>query len=148
MIRPQSCKKLQAALLHSSESLFKIWPFSSVEKTTKRRDTNNSTKHSEPLDCGAAIFEKISVNNEIWSSCNENALIAERFKNVFFRAFGKGRKPRICIKLPQRQQALIGLRVQVPEDAKPQDTLRLDLIQRDWTGRRIIGGLAVEIRVV
>lgn len=93
--------------------------------TLKSKDTAGSNSHLEPLDCRAGILEKISVDNQIWSSRNENAVIAGRFSDAFLRPFGKGRRSKVCIRLPRHEQVLIGWRIQVPENAKPRT-------QFDW----------------
>ena len=41
----------------------------------------------------------------------------------------------------------MGLRLHVPPDVQPGQVLTMDLVQRDETGKRILGGLAIEIYV-
>jgi len=41
----------------------------------------------------------------------------------------------------------MGLEVHVPRTARKGDVLKMDLVQRDRDGRRVLGGLALEIHV-
>jgi len=55
---------------------------------------------------------------------------------------------RIPLSVRPEGQFRLGLRLTVPDDTKSGDVLRSDLVQRDKATGSIVGGLAVEIRVV
>ena len=48
---------------------------------------------------------------------------------------------------PRADQLALGLGVRIPAQAEPGSTLRLNLVRRAEEGERLLGGLAVEIRV-
>jgi len=41
----------------------------------------------------------------------------------------------------------MGLRLQAPKSAKPGETFVVDLVQRDEERKRVVGGLAIQVRV-
>lgn len=57
------------------------------------------------------------------------------------------RAPQVPMVLRKGEQLVLGLRLQVPPDAKRGDVLRADLVQRDSRRNHIMGGIAVEVRV-
>jgi hypothetical protein len=74
--------------------------------------------------------------------------VATMFPRGVDVAFPGGEQGRIPVTIRPREQLTFGLRVSVPADAPAGKTLRLDLVQRDTKSRRLLGGIAVEIRVV
>ena len=74
--------------------------------------------------------------------------LAEHFIGGIETAFAVGRAAQLRVTLHLSQQVLLGLRVSTPKTAQPGDVIRLNLVQRDESGNRIVGGLAVQINVI
>jgi hypothetical protein len=55
------------------------------------------------------------------------------------------RRVRVPVELPAGGPTTVGLKVAAPEDARPGSSFIVHLVQR--TGSRIVGGVAVEVRV-
>jgi hypothetical protein len=82
------------------------------------------------------------------TSFNPNAASAGHFTEAVQVLFAPGRLARIDVSLGRQEQLVMGLRLQLPQDARVGEALRLHLVQRDRSGKRILGGLAIEIHVV
>ena len=74
--------------------------------------------------------------------------LAEHFIGGIETPFAVGRAAQLKVTLRPSQQVLLGLRVSTPKTAQPSDVIRLNLVQRDESGNRIVGGLAVQINVI
>ena len=75
-------------------------------------------------------------------------LLARPFERGIEASFASGAIAQIPVLVRPQEQLTFGLRLQVPQEAKRRDTLRLDLIQRDAKSKRILGGIAVQINIV
>jgi hypothetical protein len=75
-----------------------------------------------------------------------DALIARQFDAAMEVPFEPGPSTQIPIAL-RGLELVMGLRVRVPATAKAGDVLKMHLVQRDATGKRILGGLAIQIHV-
>jgi hypothetical protein len=72
----------------------------------------------------------------------------EPFTGGIETAFAVGRAAQLKLTLRPAQQVLLGLRISTPKTAQAGDVIRLNLVQRDESGNRIVGGLAVQINVI
>jgi hypothetical protein len=99
-----------------------------------------------PLDCGAHLHinsrgqEQLitSANIESFSLLNRGAVISEM----------QGRKiPSLLTELKPNDQVLLALKVEIPKTAKAGSVHRFDVVQRNDRTNKIIGGIALEIRV-
>jgi hypothetical protein len=69
-----------------------------------------------------------------------------RFQASAHVGFEPGKRARLRLR-PRAGQLALGLGVRVPAQAEPGSTLRLNLVRRAEEGERLLGGLAIEIRV-
>jgi uncharacterized membrane protein len=54
--------------------------------------------------------------------------------------------PTLITQLKPNDQAVVAVKIQIPKDAKP-GSYKFDCIQREDRTNRVIGGVAIEIRV-
>lgn len=94
------------------------------------------------LDCGQLHTAAEPVAVKFWTSRNPEPRVARAFK-LAKAVLLKRRK----INLFFSQRNVVAWRVQVPEDAKSGDTLRADLVLRNFLGRCVLGGLSLEINI-
>lgn len=62
--------------------------------------------------------------------------------------FAPGARAVLRMSAARAGQLALGLAIQVPATATPGDVLEFDLLARDGKGGRVVGGLAVQVRVV
>jgi len=98
---------------------------------------------SEQLDCGggpphdALAFHRTEATSPS---------TLRRFQASREVEFEPGKRARLHLS-PTAGQLALGLRVHVPAQAEPGSTVRLNLVRRAEEGERLLGGLAVDIRV-
>jgi hypothetical protein len=107
----------------------------------------STTDQGAALDCSDQLNAGDKNSYDALSSNTAEALAASQFANALEIQFAPGPAARIPISLRTAQQLLLGLRVTVPKTAKPGEVFHLDLVQRDFSSKRIAGGLAIEIHV-
>jgi hypothetical protein len=141
LIRPKAVPKLEAALLHRTGAVFEH----------ARRLHDLQSIYDEPadrLECGAGTDDVEMIDaNKMFTSDTPGALVAKQFAQAMDIGFQSGQIARVPIVLRRQETALMGLKVHVPRTARKGDVLKMDLVQRDRDGRRVLGGLALEIHV-
>jgi hypothetical protein len=145
LIRPEGLEKLEAALLHRSGT-----PFESVPNQHRRTlSLQNASPQEErtPLDCGGSPITA-AYSSEIRTSHTPNTLAARQFDGAMEAAFAPGRVSQLPLLLRGREQLVMGLLLHLPPDVQPGQVLTMDLVQRDESGKRILGGLTIEIQVI
>jgi hypothetical protein len=154
LVRPKKRPKMVVSLLHSSGK-----PFANVPSRKRRppfliphSHDGDSGANQIQRDCGVATRPetRLLAAEEVGAMLTSHTLAAaaERgFDEAVEVRFAPGTVTRIPLSLRRDGQALVGLRVEVPREAKRGEILRLDIIQRERNRKRILGGLAVEIRV-
>lgn len=75
-------------------------------------------------------------------------LIARRFPNAVELRVGHGRLSRVPVALGVGTSTVVGFKVTAPPKAKPRTTFTTHLAQRDVEGKRLIGGIAVQVQVL
>lgn len=96
------------------------------------------------MDCGGAEpHPQDRVGGVLLSTRPER--IARRFPNAVERRLKAEPRVRVPVELPPGATTTVGLKVAAPEDARPGSSFLVDLVQRD--GSRVVGGVAVEVRV-
>ena len=134
-------RELAADLLVNDLSLLEGWPihssFLEAVPLTKHR------KASTPdLDCGYIGEAPALEHAEIWTSRNPKPRMARAFEAAKTVPL---KRRKVNLRFGEKQTVI--WRVQVPEDAKAGETLRVDLVHRSILGRCVFGGIALEIRV-
>lgn len=149
LLRPLGNVRLRAVLLHPSVSGFRkiIGRYCRKGLPTKVKTSGIASK-ARLLDCGGSTHKALRFNNEVWSSCNPEALISQEFLGAGRISFPAGRRAAIPVSLDRQEQVLLGLWLQVPKNVRPKDVITLDLVKRSWNGKRILGGFAIEIHVI
>lgn len=148
VVRPKEQLQLPIALAHKSGAAFSLVPelkpkpLSVVPATIIRDDGEDA-----PLDCGGNAVEQAAISDAALTSQTPDALVARQFADGSEVAFAAGRTAQIPLSLRPAQQLVMGLRLTVPQTAKPGEIINLDVVQKDEKGKAIAGGLAVEIRV-
>jgi hypothetical protein len=149
LVRPKGLPKVEAALLHRSGGAFGF-----LDDQPERPPLRLPVESASPLDCGgspdaaavgvsaataaAAVPSTATVASDV--------LAARQFDAAREVPFESGVSARIPVAL-RGVELLMGLRVRVPAGSKPGDVLRMHLVQRDSSGQRILGGLAIQIHV-
>jgi phosphoglycolate phosphatase-like HAD superfamily hydrolase len=150
LVRPKRYPDLEASLLHRSKIVFKGAPDLTLKPFTLRLPVRHDGDETL-LDCSGAHAPEVgdaspSLNAAITSARPE--LLARQFDQGVEVFFAKGPVGRIPVTIQPKDQLLFGLRLKVPKQARKGETLRFDLVQRDLRSKRVVGGVAVEIRVV
>lgn len=144
LVRPKGREKLEAALLHRSATVFtsphNLW---TVEDLLPKDESIESG--IVETDCGGGALVELEAVDIPWTSRTPKARGARRFERLVAAPFAAGRTARIPVILRRQEQLVMGLRLHVPHDAKPGEVMRVDLVQRDRMGKRILGGLAIEV---
>lgn len=132
---------LTSHLLINDLSLVEGWPVhNSLLKA--RPVVEDRVVLAPELDCGHLHTASEPVAVKFWTSRNPEPRVARAFK-LAKAVLLKRRK----INLFFSQRNVVAWRVQVPEDAKSGDTLRADLVLRNFLGRCVLGGLSLEINI-
>lgn len=146
LVRPKGHERLEAGLLDVSGDVFKP-----ASLTRERPALESRSKPVEDqaagLDCGGGIDRRPGSSGKMWTSRNPDAVAAQRFQGAVEVLYAPGQTARTPVLLRKQQQRLMGLRLHVPKDANPGDIIYVDLVKRHGRGKRMLGGLAVEIHV-
>ena len=99
------------------------------------------------LECGGRVpGAQSSHRGRVLTSATPD-LIHERYPQSWEVAFpAKGTAP-LTIDLQPFDQTVVGLKIAVPQDAMPGQVIRFHFVQRSLSARRIVGGVAVQIKV-
>ena len=146
LVRPADRQQMQASLIQKSGAAFnrrsglKVEPFS-IPLHSSPAD------HGEALDCGGRAGAGDQNNYGPLTSDAPQSLAAGQFAKAFEVPFAVGPTAQIPISLRAGQQLALGLRFTVPQTSTPGEVIKLNIVQRDFASKRIVGGLAVEVRV-
>ncbi len=147
--RPVKQYKLKASIIHSSDSVFRL-ASKYTSKAFSIKTTSSTPNKSSILDCSGQI-ENISCKRangfgQIITSSKINNFV-KYFPKGIEMFFPYGCKSKIPVLLRSQEQRIFGLRLHVPKNTKPGETIQIDLVQRERRGKAILGGLAIMIRV-
>lgn len=151
VVRPKGQLQLPVTLAHQSGAAFSLvpelkpTPLLGLIPSTIIKDADNGDKAT--LDCGGHAEEQASTSDAVLTSQTPDALTARQFADGSEVAFAAGLTAQIPLALRPSEQLVMGLRLSVPQTAKPGEVINLDLVQKDDKGKAIAGGLAIEIRV-
>jgi len=138
LVRPARHPALEAILLQRPAGLF-------GPGTGALRDAATARDPDQDRDCGGPAAGPEPARDAGGGAAG-GAVGSPLGPGVEAR-FPPGARARIPLPGPALAQLVLGLRVRVPTDARAGETLRLDLAQRDAESRRVLGGIALEIRV-
>jgi hypothetical protein len=99
------------------------------------------------LECGGHIAKTGHAHRgRILTSATPD-LILERYPHSWEVAFPTKGAGRLPFNLPSFNQTVVGLKIAVPQNAKPFQVIRLHFVQRNLKLDRIVGGVAVQINI-
>jgi hypothetical protein len=154
LVRPKTRVKMAASLLHGTGKPFNGIPGINPLRTSSfpTRQAKGTHKSARRVDCGAGTLQHVTLATandagRMLTSFNPNAASARHFTEAVQVLFAPGRLAQIPVALSRHEQLVMGLRLELPQGARIGEALRLDLVQRDRSGNRILGGLAIEIHV-
>lgn len=137
LVRPRGAENLQAMLLHPTGA-----PFENVRPRRPEPVRDElAERDGAGLDCGGVATDAIDAPLEA------SVRVARRFENAATVAFKPGRVAQIPLRLAWSGQVVVGVRVGVPREARPGSAFTLDLLQREAESGRVVGGVAVQVRV-
>jgi hypothetical protein len=147
LVRPFERLDLEAGLVHPSEIAFPsgldLQPFALQPSALDVGET-------PMLDCGGRVSEhsrrRAAAFQRIITSDDAETVVARLDRGLAAR-FPGGRTTQIPIALRPQEQRVYYLRISAPVDAQPGETIRVDLVERNRANQRLLGGIAVEIRV-
>lgn len=147
IIRPERFPRVEAALLHKSEPIFraarergaKIAPFELPNVSGDSKDVD--------VECGADHLGFDEPSGAILTSRCTYTRSARHFARSYAAPFDAGPRAGLPLALRGNDPRVFGLFIRVPDDAKSGDVIRMHLVQSDGAGKQILGGIAVEVRV-
>jgi hypothetical protein len=148
VVRPKDRLQLPVTLAHKSGAAFSLVPELKPQPLTviPTRIIKDEEREAT-LECGGQAEAEASISDAPITTRTPDALVASQFRDASEVAFAAGRTAQIPLSLRPAQQLVMGLRLSVPQTAKPGEVIKLDVLQKDEKGKTIAGGLAVEIRV-
>ena len=149
LIRPAGHLNLEASLMHGSPMVFKRVPESQLTPYDFRVAMTDD-EPTEGTDCAGHVPEKPdrAIPRKRLLTSDAPELLAKRFTQGVEARFAGGETAKTVISVRRQEQLVIGLKLKVPPDARKGETLQLDLIQRNARSHRIMGGIAVRIKVI
>lgn len=150
LIRPRQHVDIEASLLHHTKSVFNrasndiFHPFDYVPTSTGRDDDMS-------LDCASYCYLQVDEGGS-----DPAGVINSSHPELLAKAFVRGVEvfypqvpvSQIPVRIRRQEQLTLGLKIKVPQDAKPGQILQVDLVQKDGRGKRIFGGVAVQVNVL
>ncbi len=147
LLRPRSHPGLEAGLLHGNPAPFVRTP--GLRLAAWALPATPIADEGVALDCAGRADEAANpAPKQVRVARSDDpptlaSLPAFRTEALF----GEGVRTHIPVTLAAQQQLTFGLRLRVPSQARPGEVLHMDLVQREARSGRIVGGVAVEIRV-
>ena len=144
--RAKESVSLAVGLLTRSKDVF--GPAKSRELRRFRpavRPPRQSPEHVE-LECGAHLVAPTANKGRVITSAAPD-LVLGRYGGAWELPLTRQPRVRLPIQIALHSQRTIGLLVQVGKDAAEGATHQLHVVQRHRKSRRIVGGVALEVRV-
>jgi hypothetical protein len=149
LVRPQAHVGLEAGLLHRSSAVFRRAAGLTV-KPLERLSSPAVGDAEMVLDCGGQSPLQVGVAEAqpVWALTSDAPeMLAGHFAQGVEALFPSGATAPIAVSIRAQEQLAFGLRLKVPPGTKSGSELKLDLVQRDAKSKRIVGGVAVQIKV-
>lgn len=134
---------VEASLVHRSRDFF-VKARTPVRELVQLVDSPVGEARDVVLDCGGHLPGRRADKRSILTSRHPE-LIARRFPGAWEAALDAGGRLRVAV--PPRAQALAGFKVAVPRGARPGESFKVHLVQRDAATRQVVGGIAVQVNV-
>ncbi len=146
IVRPRGAEGLEASLLHRSGAAF-----ASHRTAGDRRADGEHTGPSgvfvgveaTALDCGGPDADEVATR----AAVHPSVLAARHFEHAIEVPFDAGPVAAIPLTVGGHGQLAMGVRLRGPATAKPGQTFTVDLVQRDEAQKRVVGGLAIHVRI-
>jgi hypothetical protein len=106
----------------------------------------NELERAPVADCGYASHRP--VKDWGWITAHDNPRFTALFPGRLEVPFGASKALKIPIDIGPTEQHVFGLKLVVPGDAKKGHVLKYDLRHLDRRSGKVLGGIAVELRVV
>jgi len=136
---------LRASIVHRSRSFFErtgivARPF--LPEQARDRPPGSTIV----LDCGGHVGAATDAPARLLTS-DVPELIARRFPDSWEASFSADGTARLPVEIDRFSQTVVGLKVEVPRDAKPGTSMKVHLVQRRRSTKRIVGGVAVCVNI-
>lgn len=145
VVRPRGLEDLQVELMHTAEVPPWHWAWRPQHSFTRKRATPISKMDEGLLECAGQAH--VHGNYAPWTSRNPQAMLAERLRHAKVLPMKAGSVRDVPVTVPFGEWLRIGARIVVPKEAKRGSRLKVHLVQRSPFSRRVLGGVAVEVRV-
>ncbi len=143
LIRPRKLAKLQAELLYTGSLVAVERPGRKAESPLPEPDPRAVLKMLE------SRYRKANRTPPAGLICSATPKRLERIlPDCAARLFPVGKIGRIPLTLLPGQQRLLGLKVHVPAGVRKGDVLALDLIKRAVASKKVLGGIAVALKIL
>ena len=140
--KPKRAFDLKVSLIHPSNDFLKAAKIKPFEIQANFSSSSPQTL----LDCGSYTPGPDLVNKGRIITSATPDLALRRFPNSF-EAILSERKPRLRVELPPRSQRVVGLKIAVSSKAEAGEPIKLHFVQRHVKTKKIVGGVAVEVRI-
>jgi hypothetical protein len=142
--RPRDLADLQVDLLHTAGKSLWRWTWNPA-KLLAPKGARAGKADTELLDCAGPTH--VRGNYAPWTSKNPQSILAERLRDATLLQVPAGRVRDVPVTVPFGSVLRIGARIHVPKDAKRGSRFKVHIVQRTPFLRRVLGGVAVEVRV-
>lgn len=136
-------------VIHPNKDFFrlnkklKLYP---LPQAMNMRPGIQKDKH-ELMDCGGHLHEVKRHDPHAILTSRNPAAVLERFPDALLAQLPEGKKAAIKIEVPPYSQKMIGLKIDVPKNAKRRSTIKTHLVQRHTRTKEITGGITVVLQV-
>lgn len=103
-------------------------------------------RHDRLMDCGG-LEPPTPARIGGFLTSDRPDRIARRFPDAVEFRVGRGRQSRVPVALGAGTSTVVGFKVTAPTKVEPGTTFTTHLAQRDVDGKRLVGGVAVQVRV-
>ena len=144
--RPRTGLDMGVSLIHRSEAFFR-----SVKAEVKRFDPKLPKPRPTPrqilLDCGGRIPGSSGVDPRRILTSETPDLVLQRFPDSWEVKYAARPKTGLPVDIPPFSQVVVGLKVSASPRPKVRQPVKLHFVQRHRRTRRIVGGVAIQVRV-
>jgi hypothetical protein len=147
LVRPRRHDNLQAELLFTGPLDVSRKPLNEqLVEGAELKEREAQAVHEQRLRRKREPKEAFLINQLITSATPGRLdQLLPRFKT---QAFPEGMAARIPVALAPQQQRLFGLRVFVPPQARTGEVITLDLVKRNTSTGKVLGGIAVSVNII
>lgn len=137
--------EVRLSLLNRSPEFFRHSKGARLRRFEPGRE--GSTRPAFELDCGGPMPGGHRHDPKALLGSADPQRAAERFGQAWELPLPASERARVPVELPAGQQ-VVGLRVAVDAKARPGQPQRLHLVQRHRKSGQIVGGVAIELRII